>query len=338
MRGSSPRAQSRADEVRQRRQQRSQQNASRVPKRATYSAIMPVVVTRGGAGMPVVRRAISRPRRKMIIPLGSPGAEMHMPAIPSIRPGWRLVSGFIVLITSGIIYALLNMSFFQISNPQIEGNQRVTAADIEAVLSVQGMPIVQFDPQAARLALANSFHELKDIHVQLSIPARLKIHVSERQPLIEWQHGDQPRWIDAEGVLFSPRGDGGSLLVVQSNTTPPLQKAVAAPVEEERADLLKKEEAVQGPVYEKLDRDLLDAILKMSSIMPQGTVLVYSGEQGLGWLAPEGWQVYVGAWLDNLDTKLKVYSALVDYLNRQGIRPMLISIAQPNAPFYRMEQ
>ncbi len=338
MTGSSPRAQSRADEVRQRRQQRSQQNASRVSKRAAYPAIMPAVVTRGGAGTPVVRRATSRPRRKMIIPLANPGAEIHVPAIPSIRPGWRLVSGFIILVTSGIIFALLNAPFFQISNPQIDGIQRVSAADIEAVLGVQGMPVVEFDPQAARLALANSFHELKDIHVQLSIPARLKIRISERQPLIEWQHGDQPRWIDEEGVLFSPRGDGGSLLVVQSNTTAPLQKPVAAPVEDGQAELPKQGEAVQEPVYEKLDRDLLDAVLKLSSIMPQGTILVYSGEQGLGWLAPEGWQVYVGAWLDNLDTKLKVYSALVDYLNRQGIRPMLISIAQPNAPFYRMEQ
>lgn len=338
MKESSPRAQSRSDEVRQRRQQQSQQNSRRVTKRATYPAIMPVVVTRGGVGTPVVRRTTSRPRRKMIIPLGSPGAEMHVPAIPSIRLGWRLVSGFIVLATSGLIFILLNMPFLQISAPQIDGIQRVAAADVEAVLGVQGMPIVQFDPQTARLALAASFHELKDIRIQMSIPARLTIQVSERQPIVEWQHDNQTWWIDEEGVLFSPRGDGGSLLVIQSNTTPPLQKRVAPPVEEGKAEPPKADETHLEPVYEKLDRDLLDAIFKLSSMTPQGTILVYSGEQGLGWLAPEGWQVYVGTWLDNLDVKLKVYSALVDHLNQQGVRPILISIAQANAPFYRMEQ
>ncbi|MCC6147248.1 MAG: FtsQ-type POTRA domain-containing protein [Anaerolineaceae bacterium] len=338
MRQSNPREQSKADIVRQRRQEHTQQSKRRVSKRNTYQAVVPVVITRGGVGTPLAKRAATnRPRRKLVIPLGSAGAEMHMPATPSIRLGWRLVSGLIVLITSAAIFAILNIPFLQINTPKITGIQRVPAADIEAVLGAQGMPIVQFNPNTARTALETSFPEFKEVNIQLGIPAQLSINVSERQPIIAWQDGNQTRWVDEEGVLFPPRGDGGSLLVVQSSTPPPLEMSMDLPTETKTVSPA-AEKTPAPPTYERLNRSLLNAILQMNSLMPQGAILVYSTEQGLGWLAPEGWQVYMGDWMENLDIKMKVYNAMVDYLNQQGISPVMISIAQANAPFYRTEQ
>ena len=337
MREGTMRTLSRADEVRQRRQERTQQKVSRASKRAIHAAVVPAVVTRGGTGTPIVKRATSRPRKRMVIPLGSPGAEMHMPAIPVIRIGWRLLSALIVINMSGLIYLMLKAPFLMIGSPQVNGVQRVSAADIQAVAVAAGTPIVKFDPAAARYNVEAAFPELKTVDIRLDIPARVVVDVSERQPVIEWQHGDGKTWIDDEGVLFTPRGEAGGLLSIQSNTTPPVQR----PIEPEEALLFgtgKNASTLQEPLRERLDGELMQTIMHLASIMPQGTVLYYSGEQGLGWFAPEGWQVYVGTWLDNLDTKVEVYEAIVEHLNQQGISPAMISVAQVNAPFYRMEQ
>lgn len=340
MRQTSPRPKNRADEVRQRRQQRSQKNANRVSKRATYSATAPTIIVRGGMGVPIASRTTQRPRRKMFIPLGSPGAEMHMPAVPAIRPGWRILSTLIVLASAAMIFILLNLPFFQVSAPQINGIQRITAADLEAVLGANGMPIALFDPAAAKTELAVAFPELSGIDIQVSLPADIIVNVGERQPVIEWRYGDQVRWIDNEGILFPPRGDGGVLLSVQSNTLPPVIQP-AVPGDQGKKDgkqdgNLAKESLQTVP--QQIDPGFLNTIIKLSTMMPQGTILAYSPDQGLGWVDPEGWQVFIGAWLEGLDTKITIYHAIVNYLNQEGIRPAMISVSQANAPYYRMEQ
>ena len=41
---------------------------------------------------------------------------------------------------------------------------------------------------------------------------------------------------------------------------------------------------------------------------------------------------------DDVEAKVLVYQAMVDWLSQRGIRPILINVAYPNAPFYRVEQ
>jgi len=125
--------------------------------------------------------------------------------------------------------------------------------------------------------------------------------------------------------------------MVQSDTQPPVQQP-AVPVEEVAFDTARKSSSNPEPVIEQLDSKLFASIKHLSSLLPQGTILIYNNSQGLGWYAEEGWRVYVGTWLDDLDTKIEVYEAIVDYLARQGITPGMISVAQVNAPYYRMEQ
>ena len=36
--------------------------------------------------------------------------------------------------------------------------------------------------------------------------------------------------------------------------------------------------------------------------------------------------------------KIKVYQNMLDYLSKKKIKPVLISVEYPNAPFYRVEQ
>jgi hypothetical protein len=87
-----------------------------------------------------------------------------------------------------------------------------------------------------------------------------------------------------------------------------------------------------------LSSDLMQAVATLSANVPQGAALVFDPKYGLGWSDPQGWTVYFGH--TNGDTKLKlsVYQAMLEYLGKNNLKPVLISVEYPNAPFYRLEQ
>jgi hypothetical protein len=327
-----------ATEVRQRREQRIQTVAGHSSRRSTYTAMAPTLIVRGGLGTPVVRRAKTRPRRKMFIPLGMPGVELHMPAIPDIKPGWRLASGLIVILMSMLMFSMWKGAVFQISAPEINGLKRLTPADIEAVLNINGSPILKFDPQAAQLAIEKSFPELKEVNVQVNPPAQVVIDAKERQPVISWEANGKTSWIDKDGIVFPPRGDGGSLINVKSDTVPPLFKLPE--MDSSATPAASNSESTPGANLqtERMDTTLFQAILDLTKKLPDGTVLEYSEQEGLGWTDPEGWKVSLGLLIDDLDVKITIYKGIVDYVRKEGINPSLINVAQVYAPYYRLEQ
>ena len=77
------------------------------------------------------------------------------------------------------------------------------------------------EPEKVQKTVADAFPELKDVSVSLSLPGSIQISAMERKPVIAWKYKDITSWIDAEGVLFPERGDGGSLLVIHGEDAPP---------------------------------------------------------------------------------------------------------------------
>ncbi len=63
--------------------------------------------------------------------------------------------------------------------------------------------------------------------------------------------------------------------------------------------------------------------------------MIYDPQYGLGWQDPRGWSVYFGQNTQNIAMKLEVYQSLVENIISQGIQPTLISMAYPDAPFYK---
>jgi hypothetical protein len=335
----------RSEQVRQRRAQRSRERVGRVAQRAIFTSELPAVVVRGGIGTPVVQRSKNRPRRSFSIPLDMPGTEMRMPALPIIRPGWRLLSGFLTIMFGILIYVMLTAPILEISAPQLNGIQRLTAEDFENVLHLSGMNIFFFDPQYAHALLEKSFPELSYIDIQVALPNKVMITVIERQPVLAWEHG-KVKWIDSEGYIFPARGEPSTQLVyVTGDTTPPLiheqtQQELSGDPGAEQSD----EESIKGDqdileksdLHPRMEPRLLQVILKLNSLIP-GVPLVYSGQNGLGWKDPAGWQVFIGTSLEQFDEKMTVYQAIVKKLNEQGIQPAMISVEHIHAPFYRME-
>ena len=130
-------------------------------------------------------------------------------------------------------------------------------------------------------------------------------------------------WIDQQGYAFPVGNAAQAVPAVQANGPAP---APAAP----------EDAATQPGVRPFLYPTLVQAIKVVSATVPQGTILMYDPNYGLGWTDPQGgWQVYYGSTEGNNEEKVAVYNALVADLTSKGVHPTLINVEYPNSPFYQ---
>ena len=351
----------RSESLRQRRTQQSTRRVSTAVNRATRAEearpARPVTVRNTTFGTPVSRRvATTNPRRQYYVSLDTPGAELRLPAMPRLRPGPRLLSGFLALVCLVGIFSMLFSSMFILGMPVVKGLQRLTQSDIEAALDIANFNAVEVDAAELSARLLKQFDILETAQVSIGLPNQVNVKVIERSPVIAWQTEKETRWADEKGFLFTPAGESAQLLTITSPDQPPLyispeqMKAIqdaetallvaqdegdpkeiaAAQVELNQAKL--PQEALQ------LDKPLLAAAQKLVSQLPEGTTLVYSAANGLGWLDAGGWDVYIGTDLTNFDQKLALYQSSIEQLNGQGITPAIISVEYLDAPYYRLER
>ena len=66
--------------------------------------------------------------------------------------------------------------------------------------------------------------------------------------------------------------------------------------------------------------------------------MLHTPETGLGWMDPNGWQVYFGSDSEKIDLKLVEYKTIVDSILAQNLHPTMISMEFLHAPYYRLEQ
>lgn len=274
----------------------------------------------------------SRTRRMYEVSLGSPGAELRLPAMPSVRFSWRWLSGLLVLGLAAALYFAWTMPTFRVSAAEISGLRRISERDVNLVLGLSNTPIFLLETDVMQKNLLDAFPELAGAFIQLAWPNKVIVTVTERVPVLAWTAGGQVVWVDAQGMSFpvrgegneSPLGDATSLVVVEASGPPP---APASDVSPETSAWLKPFMSV----------DLVSAVLLVHGFAPQGVTLIYDLEHGLGWEDPQGWQVYFGTDGSDMGQRLQVYQAIVSELTAQQITPALISVEHLHAPFYRME-
>jgi cell division protein FtsQ len=309
---------------------------------ARSEARPPVMVRGGMGGMAFGRVATSRlaksrtPKRRIDVPLRVTGAEVRLPAIPFFQLGWRAVSLLIVLMMSASLVLMWKAPVFQVGAVEGIGLKRLTVNDLNAVMGTFGKSVFSVNPTAVRQSLSQAFPELSKISVRVNLPAKVKVVVTERQPIISWSQDGVETWVDAEGISFPPRGVPEKALVqVEGYGSPPSEAAA-----DDQTGLTATTTFVptaKEPVL-KLSPELISAILTLGVKMPEGTVLVYDSQRGLGWNDPNGWEVFFGDESQDMDMKVAVYQALVERLQSEGIQPALISVEFVHAPYYRMER
>lgn len=307
----------------------------------------PPVLVRGiasGASQASPRTRARSARRRYDIPLGVPGAEMSLPALPQIRFGWRLLSAILVATLGYALYYAWTSSTFKAGEPQLSGLQRIPAQEVLAVLDVNAAPVFTLDAGRMEQELAATFPEFSAVNVEIGLPNTVAVTVTERVPVLTWQQGDQLKLVDADGMAFPvrPGGPEAPKPVVQAAAAPPALVPTPAP------DLLKspslsipglagaEEEAQEIKAEVFLTPEMVKAVLDLAAKTPGDTSLVYTGNHGLGWRDPRGWDVYFGDTGD-METKLHIYQAMVQRLSEEEIVPALVSVEHLDAPYYRLE-
>lgn len=296
-------------------------------------------------------------RRRYDIALDVPGAELRLPAFPSVRLGWRAVSGLMVVLMLASLYFLWTSAAFRVNTVAAEGLQRLTVGDLNAVLGLFDRSIFTVDPAEVEETLRLAFPEFSSVSVRLGLPANVDIRVAERQPVLAWLQDGSEVWIDAEGVAFPPRGNP-----VSDENAQPLARVEAhsAPDGFDPGAVLQSgglgnlpylvPQAVDAagemalPARQnQIDPALVASILALSPQVPADTLLVFDAEHGLGWTDPHGWEVYFGSQIlagleSDMNSRLMVYQALVERLDAEGIQPAFISVEFIHGPFYGMER
>ena len=131
----------RADAVRQRRSSRPGKGTKTGGfKRAMKPGepVRPPLLMRGsfvGTTIPENRRG-KKAKRHYDLALGTPGAEIRLPALPRIAIGWRFLSGFLVVGLLILIYTLWNFPALQVESLRIEGLKNLKSEDINAIAGV----------------------------------------------------------------------------------------------------------------------------------------------------------------------------------------------------------
>lgn len=260
------------------------------------------------------RRAGSRHGRTLEIP------EISLPRL-SYGPRW--ISFLLMLVCFGLIYGMYTSEAYLVSQVTVIGNQRLQTDEIEMAMGVWNQPSFVINPAQVEYNLRASYPEIMSAEVRVGLPAQITITIRERVPAIAWEQAGQVAWVDADGYAFPPRGAAEGLARVEALGLP------SAPVGYEA------EQTIGARPF--LSPEMAHAITTLSPTMPEGASLVYDPKYGLGWQDPLGWQVYFGQSGENMPVKLNVYLSLVEHLVQQDIRPALISVEYPSAPFYRME-
>lgn len=340
---------SRADQVRNRRVKEMKQRIIIATDVARKPAAFTPIMTRNGEGvLPFTLNPKKRTRRKFFFAFKN-GVEIKLPAIPVFKPGWRLVSAVIFVISAFSIYSFYTSPFFTVSQIDLSGAQRVTAEEIDSIIPVKGQRILGVTPGSIEQVIKNTYPIISDVKVIVGWPSSLSIHIKERVPVIAWNQDNATRWISSDGVAFDPKGEADGLVSITAAGNPPSgsynmnvlqqesKKSLASlvlPVQKVNPDQITPE--IKTQIF--IDPELIPAIQDMAKQAPAGVSLVYSPMYGIGWFDSNGWKVFFGMQPKEMPQKLAAYKVIVQNLLKKDIHPTLISMENLYAPYYRTEQ
>lgn len=342
---------SRAEAVRARREKRQSRDQSLKkrssapppPPRLERTAHTTPIIMRGvKADMPVQRKPLSKVRRRYDISLGSQGAEVRLPPVPVMRPGWRWLSGLLVIGLVVLLVMMWNSPTFQVQTIEVQGLQRLDAREINLVLGVQNASIFSLDPAQLTFDLGKAFPEFISVDVQVALPNIVSVTVEERLPVLGWLNAQGIVLVDKDGVSFPARGlvNGDAANGVSFPIVDAPDMVMKPPDPEETEEALKEDGFILNPYVKKqlLTPDQVQAILALSQSAPANAKIVYDPKHGMGWKDPTGWIVYFGLDGADMQQKLLMYTAVVQDLQSRNVTPEFISVEFLHAPYYRMER
>jgi hypothetical protein len=293
--------------------ERSKRNRRDLP--TVSSRKMPPVQSRSalGANNPAIDSR-PLPRRRVDVSLSPTGAEIRLPAVPAVSNKWRFLSGLLAISLLVGLIMITQASIFQVQGIQIEGLEHFTDSEISQAININGSSIFFVNPELVKEDLRLTYPGLSNVVVKVSWPASVLISLQERVQILAWNWDGHVRWVDENGVAFEPHHQGVDLIQVNSIELPP---------------------TIENKF---VDPRIVDTVAVLASYVPQGVELIFNTDHGLGWQDNRGWEVYFGFNDDDAHQKMKIYQALVEYLEGKRITPRVINVEYVDSPYFRMEQ
>jgi cell division septal protein FtsQ len=190
-------------------------------------------------------------------------------------------------------------------------------------MGLTGQPIFKVKPMDLENRLRLNYPELVSVKVDVSLPNIVTVTITERQPVIRWEQGGGYTWVSEDGVAFKPRGELSGLIPVLALSAPPVEGSVST------------DPSNPAPF---ISTEMVETLKGLSAHAPAGVPILYESGMGFGWNDPRGWRVYFGTKASDVELKMRVYESMVNSLTQRGIRPALINVVYPTAPYYRMIQ
>jgi len=275
-----------------------------------------------------VRKPKQNARRRFNIALHMPRTDIRSISIPRPRLGWRLLSFVLASLLGAAIYFAFELPQLRVTQAQLSGNQIIDQAEINSVLNIVGQPIFLLTPADLETRLRLNYPELASVRVTVSLPNLVSVNVTERTPVIRWEQGGGYTWVAEDGIAFRPRGEMVGLISVVALAAPPVEGSdsfVSA----------QNDPMTPAPF---ISVEMVQALKGLAGHVPPGQAILYDAEYGFGWNDPRGWRVHFGTSANDVALKVRVYESMVDSLSQRGIRPALINVMYPTAPYYRMSQ
>jgi hypothetical protein len=318
----------RAEMVRLRREQEQTKRMKRIVTEAARP--MPPITTRNKQNATKAKsgKPKQNARRRFHIALPAlprasrTGTNSRGISLPRPRFGWRFVSFIVAALLGTMVYLAFRLPQLRVTEAQVTGNHILTPMDVHSVMNIAGQPIFLLSPSDLETRLRLNYPELVSVRVEVSLPNLVLVNLTERNPVIRWEQGGGYTWIAEDGVAFKPRGEMGGLIPVVAESAPPTENILADPLN-------------PAPF---ITTDMVQAIKGLAGHVPPGMYILYDARMGFGWNDPRGWRVYFGVTGHDVALKMRVYESMVDSLVQRGIRPALINVTYPTAPYYRMTQ
>ncbi|MBT3190895.1 MAG: FtsQ-type POTRA domain-containing protein [Anaerolineae bacterium] len=320
---------SRAAIVRQRRAERKAQEAKEAAEKSVLKPVAPIRPSKktNFVGAKARKVKIQRYEATAIAPANDGlrvSEGLRAPTMPVIRLEWRAASAALVILLGVALYLLFTSPYFMVASPKISGNQYLAVEEINGVLNLSGKTIFTLIPKNLEHDLLLAHPGLADVEVTLSLPNAVSVTVRERQPAIIWQQDGKSAWIDSNGIAFRASAYVEGIITVTALGPPP------APVVD--ASLQDK---FAPPPY--IAPETVAALQALITHVPPGTPIVYDPKTGLGWIDSRGWTVQLGDITEEIGLKLRLYETIVNWFAQNNIRPILVNLEYPHAPYYRTE-
>lgn len=222
-------------------------------------------------------------------------------------PAW-LISTLLLVLTGWLIYWFSSADIFYVQSLRVEGSRWLPGTELMRIGGLEGVNVFWVDTQTIEQAI-EALPEVKAARLRCHLPANCVVNLVERKAALVWRQGDAEVWIAADGMVMQARGELPNAIVLNGVGSAALKPG------------------------DKFDPDLVMALQVLEGLQPEVRVYEYSDQYGLILRNAYGWVVRLGDGQE-METKLNLLSALMDYLPGQGISPSFVDLRYPEAPYY----